>query len=231
MKKDKVVLAYHSIGKVPHGEVGAELYCVPVAKFKQQMEYVAEVTRLQGHKVTITFDDGDITSYIHAFPLLKKFGLKAYFFILVSKIGMYGYMDWNRIKELNEAGMFIGSHGMTHRILVGLKDKDLDYELGVSKELLEHNLGGVVDSLSIPRGFCNRKIIEKAGDAGYRTIFTSDDRISVKSDWNIARFRKVLNDGYPLKDRAFGAIKTVSQKILGIRNYDMVRTIILSRER
>ncbi len=230
VNKDKIILAYHSIGKVPHDEVGAERYCVPVEEFRKQMEYVVGVTRSQGHKVTsigITFDDGDITNYKNAFPVLNEFGLKAYFFIIGSKINSFGYMTWDKIKELKDAGMIIGSHGMTHRILIGLNDDELDYELSMSKDLLEDNLGISVDSFSIPRGFHNGKIIKKAKYLGYNTIFTSGNRISIKADWEMNYFIKVLKNGYSFKDRAGESIKNSAKRLLGPRNYDKMRTLIL----
>ncbi len=230
MQKDKVILAYHSIGEPPLGETGAKRYCVPVAEFRKQAEYVVGVTRSPGHKVTsigITFDDGDITNYTNTYPILKSLGIKAHFFIIGSKINSFGYMTWDKIRELKDAGMIIGSHGMTHRILIGLNDDELDYELSMSKELLEDNLGISVDSFSIPRGFHNRKIIKKAKDFGYKTIFTSGNRIPVKADWDMNYFIKVLKNGYSFKDRAGESIKNSAKRLLGPRNYDKMRTFIL----
>jgi len=83
-------------------------------------------------------------------------------------------MSWQQIKELRNAGMIIGSHGMTHRILTVLNEKELDYELGESKKILENELGSEINNLSIPRGFCNKKVIEKAKKLQYQTIFTSN---------------------------------------------------------
>lgn len=225
------ILMYHSIGKPANGEIGADLYCVSVEEFKKQIASSLP-------KVVITFDDGLEDNYTNAYPILKEFGLKAYFFVLASRISTEGYMDWKQLKELRDAGMIIGSHGMTHRILTELSDEDLDYELRESKRIIEENLQCPANYLSIPRGFYNQKVIDKAREIGYREIFTSklkdsDDfifgRIAVKGNWDFSYFTKVVNSGLSLKDRAKEFIKDSSKKMLGANRYDKLRTAVLRK--
>lgn len=238
------ILAYHSIGESV-AEVGANLYCVPVAEFRKQMEYVARVTKRQRYKETkiqetshkstraqdtgieVTFDDGDITNYTKAYPILKEFGMKASFFIIVEWVGAKGYMNWDQIKELEQAGMTIGSHGMTHRILLELKDDEIEHELKASKKLLEDNLGCYIDCLSVPRGFHSAKILNKARELGYKTIFTSDNRVVVRSDWNMDRFVRAMNSDGTLTDKARKLVLGSMKKLMGVKNYDKIRRLIL----
>ena len=230
-------LIYHTIGPYSNKEIGAELYCVSEEKFKEQMRYLAGVTETPGHQVTIiTFDDGDITNYTHAYPVLKEKGLKAHFFILVGKVGESGYMNWQQIKELWNAGMAIGSHGMTHRILTVLSEKEMDYELRESRRILERQLDSEIKYLSIPRGFCNKKVIKKTKEAGYKTVFTSnpgdDDgflrgRIAVKANWDLAKFTRVVNNGLSFADLAEEFIKNLLKKLFGAGNYDKLRNHLL----
>lgn len=231
MKKHNLVLAYHSVGEHPIKEIGAGLYSVPLEKFRGQMEHICNKTGTVPKGdcpcFTITFDDGDITNYLNVFPILKKLGLKAYFFIIGERIGTDGYMNWNQIKELQDAGMIIGSHGMTHRILTELRDDELDYELVESKKILEENLKTKIDYFSIPRGFCNKKIIDKAMSAGYKTIFTSDNRIVIRPGWSSNHFMRVIDNGYLFQDKVEDVIKNSLRGMLGVKNYDRLRTIIL----
>ena len=230
---------YHSIGASNNGEIGAGLYSVSVKNFREQMQWIV---KMQGESPKsqegpcVSFDDGDITNYQYAYPLLKEFGLKAYFFILAGRVGNEGYMNWRQISELNSAGMIIGSHGMSHRILTELNDEELDYELKESKKILEENLNKQAEYLSIPRGFYNQKVIAKAKDAGYRAVFTSSagdsdefkfGRIPVKGSWGLAYFSKITNSGPSLKDKGEELIKNASKKMLGAKNYDKLRTVIL----
>jgi len=231
MKKNKsIILTYHSIEKSLRGEIGAGLYCISEERFRQQMKY------LKDRPCGITFDDGHITNYDYAFPILKEFDLQAYFFIIASRVGQSGYMNWQQLNELKENGMIIGSHGMAHRILAGLSDVELDYELKESKKILEANLGRPIDYFSLPRGFSNKRIENKAREAGYKEIFTSnyndDDgfkagRIAVKRNWNLPYFIKVINNGISLKDRAGMFARETAKNLLGIKSYDRIRTRIL----
>jgi len=245
---------YHSIGNEGITEEGAQLYAVTLDNFRKQMEYIVGTVPLQGLRVSplrgqtlqiggdspcvITFDDGLIDNYTNALPILKEFGLTAYFFILVGKIGTSGYMSWGQIKELLGAGMVVGSHGMTHRILTVLSGKELDYELRESKKILEDNLGCAVDYFSVPRGFCNKRILEKAKELGYKAIFTSNPkdsdgykfgRIPVRGNWSLGYFIRVLNNGLSFRDKTEELIKKSSKRILGAGYYDKIRTKILKK--
>ena len=233
--KKTILLMYHSIGKVLNGEVGAGLYTVSEENFRKQIECLK---KLEDRDALITFDDGCSTNYKYAFPVLKEAGFKAYFFIIVSKVGTRGYMNWEQIKEIRDAGMIIGSHGMTHQILTELKDSEIDYELNVSKRFLEDNLGHPVTCLSIPRGFYNDKIIDKAKDAGYEAVFTSNKndkdgfrfgRIGVKANWDLKHFSRVVNNGFSFKASVEEIIKISSKKLFGAKNYDKIRTKILGQ--
>lgn len=229
---------YHSIGEAPAEEIGAGRYCVSVENFRKQVEYIELVSSLARKLVLVTFDDGLVDNYTNAWPILKEKGLKAHFFIIVSKIGVPGYMNWEQIRELKDGGMIIGSHGMTHRILTELKDKDLDDELVESKKILEDKLGQAVDYLSLPRGFYDKRVIEMAKKSGYKAVFTSNPkdndgfkcgRIPVKADWGNEYFKKVLNSGYSFSDSAKEYLKTISKKLLGAKNYDTLRSDLLRK--
>ncbi len=230
------ILTYHAIEK-PVDEKGNELYCVSLEKFKEQIEHLRSTPyAVRDTNPIITFDDGDITNYTHAYPILKDKGLKAYFFIIVGKVGESGYMNWQHIKELRDAGMTICSHGMTHCILTVLKEKELDYELMESKKILEDNLGQPVEYFSVPRGFYDHKVIRKTQEAGYKTVFTSNPgdnngflvgRITVKSNWDSAKFDRVINNGLSLTDLIEEFIKNLLKKLFGAGNYDKLRNNLI----
>ncbi len=236
MKKAKILM-YHSIGTAPCGqETGSSLYSISEEDFHSQVQLVALAEHRAPGKIILTFDDGFLNNYHVAFPALREFELKAYFFITINRVGRPGYMNWEKIRELHSAGMIIGSHGMTHIILDGQSDEDLEYEIKWSKKILEEKLGAAVDYFSVPRGFCNEKVTAKAKEAGYKAIFTSNisdsdgfksGRIAVKSGWDLEYFKKVLKNGLPLKDRTREFIKSASKKMFGARNYDRLRTRIL----
>ena len=123
--------------------------------------------------VLITFDDGYIDNYVNAFPILKKYGLRATIFIIPAFTGVYpGYMTWEQLKEMEANGITIESHTLTHPKLEELPDDEIRGELLNSKTLLEENLGHPIEFLAYPTGTYNLHIAGIAQDIGYKGAFT-----------------------------------------------------------
>jgi peptidoglycan/xylan/chitin deacetylase (PgdA/CDA1 family) len=88
--------------------------------------------------VILNFDDGRLSQYTNALPILDKYGFKATFYVVCNYIGKKdGYMDWNEIKTLQKEGHDIGSHSMNHVRLEKLSKKNVEYEVGQSKRCLQ----------------------------------------------------------------------------------------------
>jgi len=64
---------------------------------EEMVELVDKPSKLRHLRVGITFDDGYIDNYEIAFPLLKKNGLKALFFLATSFVGSRHLTWWDRI--------------------------------------------------------------------------------------------------------------------------------------
>jgi peptidoglycan/xylan/chitin deacetylase (PgdA/CDA1 family) len=79
--------------------------------------------------LSITFDDGPLSVYTQALPLLESKGVKATAYIVPTWISTDEYMNWDQVRRLHEAGWVIGSHSMTHQKLPTLADSSLDYEI------------------------------------------------------------------------------------------------------
>lgn len=120
--------------------------------------------------VILTFDDGLVSDYEVAFPLLVEFGMTAVFFVNTANIGQEGYLNWNQLAEMQRHGMSIQSHGHRHVDLTVLPNAELNSELRDSKRLLEDRLGSQVDYLAAPRGIVDRRVIRWALSAGYQAV-------------------------------------------------------------
>ncbi len=186
------IILYHRV--VPK-TVGA--YDVTVEDFEKQMEYLKEsydvislsdavdcirqVKPLKNKSVVITFDDGDVSIYNNAFPVLKKFRFPFSVFIYTNVVqeGPHA-MKWSHMKQLLDYGAEIGSHSVSHSNLQRrLKDESdeqylarLRHELVDSKNLLESSLGVPVRYFAYPYGRYNRTVKEEAVKAGYEAILT-----------------------------------------------------------
>ena len=77
----------------------------------------------------ITFDDGNQSDAKIALPALVKRGLRASFFICAGRIGRPGYLDRVAIRDLLDAGMEVGSHGMRHLDWRKIDDTTLNVEI------------------------------------------------------------------------------------------------------
>lgn len=121
----------------------------------------------------LTFDDGWQDNLTVAFPLLEEFGCRATFFPSVSLIGKEGMMDWDDLRALSEAGMEIGSHGLSHDLLVGRPEAELWREVAESRRRLEEGLGREVAFFSLPRGCLPPSLPGLVRRAGYRGLCTS----------------------------------------------------------
>ncbi len=104
--------------------------------------------------ITFCFDDGYISTYEFAYPILKEYGFVGTAFIIPSKVGEDGYMTWSQIKELYQEGWEIGSHSYTHPYLTQVSDQKLEREVFLSKVVLEREGFNVV-SFASPYGDWN----------------------------------------------------------------------------
>ena len=51
----------------------------------------------------------------------------------------YAFMNWSHVREMAQQGMEIGSHTHTHALLSMLNNQTVEYELALSKRLIEQN--------------------------------------------------------------------------------------------
>lgn len=84
------------------------------------MDYLIRYTHnqenLPARPIVLTFDDGYLNNYAYAYPILKKYGAKAVLSIIAKnaddftqvpdKHMAYAHMDWNEIREVQDAGVF-----------------------------------------------------------------------------------------------------------------------------
>ena len=179
-----VILMYHRVrleGAQPvEGDyaLSTEQFTLHIRRLAESGRPVVPLDRVwsglpPGRSVILTFDDGYDTDAEVALPVLKEFGLQAAFFVNPSLVGQPGHLDWPGVRRLFEGGMKIGSHGLDHTLLDGLALTELERQLGESRRVLEDQLGGVVDTLSLPGGSGGQRAVETAARLGYRAVLGS----------------------------------------------------------
>ncbi|MGE5581173.1 MAG: polysaccharide deacetylase family protein [Bacillota bacterium] len=148
----------------------------------QYLKHQKHPADLPEKPVVMTFDDGNKDHYTYVFPLLKKYGFAATFFVYPEAIAEKSdsQITWGELSEMAQAGMDIESHTFTHPFLTatGTRPDDpvylrwLEHELRDSRILLEQKIQRNVALLAYPYGWYNCIIETEAFLAGYQGAFT-----------------------------------------------------------
>ena len=129
--------------------------------------------------VFLTFDDGARGADTCAADELERLGWRGHFFIVTTWIGSLGFINERQIRELRSRGHVVGSHSHTHPPRMAQLDRPtLQREWKQSCSRLSDVLGEPVTTASIPNGYYSRAVADTAAEAGVRTLFTSEPKIS-----------------------------------------------------
>jgi len=179
-----------------------EYTVIPIELLVKAIEEGAE---LPPRPVIITFDDGDLSVYETAFPIMQKYELTGVVYIVGNYMDTDGYMTAGQIKELAAAGWEIGSHSRSHRDLTRLGTPILRQEIHQAKRDLEGATGVQATTFAYPFGFMNDSVGSQVHAAGFIAAmglgFTSDQgksnlfwlqRRDVKGTYDIKQFAGFL---------------------------------------
>lgn len=212
-KDRKVVILYHSIGHVEAKDDPYKLNISP-KDFEEHLKIISKYK----DKIMITFDDGYGNNFENAFALLKKYGLKATFFITTDFIdkkiasGKFSGksfdqrpLEWEEIKIMDKEGMEFGSHSKTHASIRALSENYMREELVSSKNRIEEILDHRICRFSYPVG-SKSTFNEDTGKAlkdygysfGYINMMGMDN--SGTDPFKIKRIRLYTTDG-PIRFR------------------------------
>jgi len=150
MRQHVPVLMYHSVG-VPNQNWHWNYLTCPFQIFERQLKwlvkakyktinlyelynYIFSNNTIPKKSIVLTFDDGYVDNWIYAYPLLKKYGLKATIFINpefsdprdikrlrldqctdIAQLDNSGFLSWSEMREMEKDEIIdIQSHAMTH---------------------------------------------------------------------------------------------------------------------
>jgi len=91
--------------------VAAGWRSIPAAELAADL---AAGVRPPARTFVITFDDGRSDGYTEAFPILRRLGLVATFYVITGRIGMTNNLSASQLRGLAAAGMEVGSHTVDH---------------------------------------------------------------------------------------------------------------------
>jgi peptidoglycan/xylan/chitin deacetylase (PgdA/CDA1 family) len=133
--------------------------------------------------VVISFDDGNQSDLTYALPRLIERQLTATFFVLAGLLDEPTRLTRQGVRELQAAGMSVGSHGWSHRSWRHLRGSAKTQELVDATALLEDLCQRPVRSAAIPFGLYGRSTLSKLRAAGMIKAFTSDGGPATRSAW------------------------------------------------
>lgn len=180
------VLLYHKFDEAdsPSTSVSSDMFDAQMRYLKEHHYCVMSMDELYGcisgeipmpeKGVVITIDDGYLSEYTKAFPILKKYGYPFTIFVFTHAVGADNYMDWGQLMEVCRNRGQVGSHTHIHPHLVDIPYGKVEQELKVSKEIIEKHLGTKIKWFAYPFGDYDDQIRSIASSLGYDLMLTSD---------------------------------------------------------
>jgi peptidoglycan/xylan/chitin deacetylase (PgdA/CDA1 family) len=178
-----LVLNFHLIGRPARAlDDGERDVVVDRERFGEILDVVAG-----RDDVRLTFDDGNRSDVEEALPELLERGLDGEFFICPARFGTAGFLDADGVRELRDAGMSIGSHGMQHVRWRRLGPTAAEREIVHAKRILQETLQAPVELAACPFGAYDRRTLSALRSAGFTRVYTSDGGRTHAGQWLAAR--------------------------------------------
>ena len=192
---------YHRVGDA-HND-WEHRYCVSPGRFASHLRALGQrgmrpcrvedfVGWLEGRSAlrdgdfVLTFDDGFLGVYEHAFPILAGMKWTATVFLVSGLMGgrdkwtghenpygtTYPLLGLRQVEEMARGGFSFHSHSRSHPDLTKLAPRKLSEELAGSRQDLEDLLGRPVPYLAYPFGRYDENVIEAVKASGYTAAFS-----------------------------------------------------------
>lgn len=185
------IIMYHHIRDFndPNDQIGTNLSLSPT-DFAKQLDLIIErgyttinfqnilENNIPSKSVILTFDDGYENFYQNAYPELKKRNMKAISYVIVNNIGKGNYMNREQIIEIEQNGIEIGSHTLSHPDLAISSDTKATKEIVDSKAYLESLVGKKIISICYPSGKHSSATEDIIQNAGYIFAVTTKSGIA-----------------------------------------------------
>lgn len=202
---------------------------------------------LPAKPVIVTLDDGYLSSYTLAFPVLKRNGQRATVFVapepdahsrdLVENVD--DFLTAAQMKEMSESGISIQSHSVTHAILTDLTDDQVGFELAESRRRLEGITGQPVRHFAVPRAGYSRRVRALVRANGYLTACCNNKgtstgwsdplalpRIVIERDMGLEEFAQALTPRSGFLLRVVGNVKRIPERLGGVHFAQRVRQLL-----
>ena len=172
-------------------------------------------------KILFTVDDGLLSFYKNAWPILKEKEIPFILFVNTREVGSFNYMTWEQILELhNSKNVEIGNHSHSHEYLVDENPDFIKKDILKSIEIFRNKLGKNSDFFSYPFGEYSLDFKKIIKDLGFSYAFGQHSGVidETKDLWELPRFP--INEKYGEISRFNTLMKTLPFKYKSISPED-----------
>ena len=172
-------------------------------------------------KILLTIDDGLLSFYENAWPVLKEKKIPFILFVNTREVGSFNYMNWSQIKELHESdNVEIGNHSHSHEYLVDENSETIKADILKSIKIFENNLGNNSKFFSYPFGEYSLEFKKIIKELGFKYAFGQHSGVidETKDLWELPRFP--INEKYGEIKRFNTLMKTLPFKYKDIQPKD-----------
>ena len=151
----------------------------------------------QNRKILFTVDDGLLSFYKNAWPILKEKEIPFILFINTREVGSFNYMNWDQIRELyNDKNVEIGNHSHSHEYLVEENADVIKNDIIKSINIFEKKLGKNSKFFSYPFGEYSIEFKKIIKELGFKYAFGQHSGVidETKDLWELPRFP--INEKY-----------------------------------
>jgi len=174
-------------------------------------------------KILLTIDDGFLSFYENAWPILKKNKIPFILFISTKEVGAFNYMKWSQIKEISRNDFVeIGNHSHTHEYLVDEDNEIIKKDIQKSINIFKEQLGKNSHFFSYPFGEYSLDFKNIIKSLGFKYAFGQHSGVidKTKNFYELPRFP--INEKYGELKRFTTLTKTLPfqyKKILPEEKY------------
>ena len=179
------------------------------------------VEKKKERKILFTVDDGLLSFYKNAWPILKKKQIPFILFVNTREVGAFNYMNWDQIRELyKEDFVEIGNHSHSHEYLVDESREVIENDILKSIKIFEEKLGKNSDFFSYPFGEYSSEFKNLIKSLGFKYAFGQHSGVidETKDKFELPRFP--INEKYGEIKRFKTLMKTLPLKFESITPED-----------
>ena len=192
-------------------------------KFVHPKNFIESLSQNKSErKILLTVDDGLLSFYKNAWPILKQKKIPFILFVNTREVGSYNYMNWDQILELHRSeNVEIGNHSHSHEYLVDEDSETIKKDISKSIEIFKNKLGSNSDFFSYPFGEYSAEFKNIIKDFGFKYAFGQHSGVidETKDLWELPRFP--INEKYGELNRFKTLMRTLPFKFKQIKPNDM----------